>query len=413
MIAVLSSANQQHKSSPQRERHIYGSSRLGMDTRSVELIASFFVSPSADGTIHTTNADDRVYELTNHLGNVLATFTARKLPLAANGVFTGFSPHVTSLTDYYPFGSGMAGRTVTEGYRYGFNAMEREDDLYAPGSAYDFGARMYDGRLGRWWSVDPFYGEYSAFSTYAFAMNSVLQYIDPTGGIIVPAANMTEKERERFDAALKLVEKNTPELYTFLQSVKYNPNNGGKFMLDDDPDYFSSQSFDVIIEVNFRDLDGVSRNDELRNKPNGTVLFFGPIKSPHAEGESVLGPTVRLRGGYEQNGALMVLDANLGDYVQIRSIEDLEKVKPVGHCLTLVADGQPHWIVSIDDYTGSKFVDGQLLSHELGHVEGDILHPLNALYFETGGRKTNSGHEDGNKSGTNANDRQTEYNSKK
>jgi hypothetical protein len=44
----------------QRDRHIYGSSRLGMDTRSVELIASFFVSPSADGTIHTTNADDRV-----------------------------------------------------------------------------------------------------------------------------------------------------------------------------------------------------------------------------------------------------------------------------------------------------------------------------------------------------------------
>jgi hypothetical protein len=43
----------------QKERHIYGSSRLGMDTRSVELIASFFVSPSADGTIHTTNADDR------------------------------------------------------------------------------------------------------------------------------------------------------------------------------------------------------------------------------------------------------------------------------------------------------------------------------------------------------------------
>jgi hypothetical protein len=51
MIAVSSSANQQHKSSPQRDRHIYGSSRLGMDTHSVELIASFFVSPSADGTI--------------------------------------------------------------------------------------------------------------------------------------------------------------------------------------------------------------------------------------------------------------------------------------------------------------------------------------------------------------------------
>ena len=139
----------------QRERHIYGSSRLGMDTRSVELIASFFVSPSADGTIHTTNADDRVYELTNHLGNVLATFTARKMPLAANGVFTGFSPHVTSLTDYYPFGSGMTGRTVTDNYRYGFNGMEREDEVSGSQKNFTSYWRQYDSRLGNWFSVDP------------------------------------------------------------------------------------------------------------------------------------------------------------------------------------------------------------------------------------------------------------------
>jgi RHS repeat-associated protein len=165
----------------QNDRHIYGSSRLGMDTRSVELIASFFVSPSADGTIHTTNADDRVYELTNHLGNVLATFTARKLPLAANGVFTGFSPHVTSLTDYYAFGSGMEGRTVTNNYRYGFNAMEREDDLYAPGSAYDFGARMYDGRLGRWWSVDIMQKLHAGWTTYKFGLDNPILFVDPNG----------------------------------------------------------------------------------------------------------------------------------------------------------------------------------------------------------------------------------------
>ena len=150
------------------------------------------VSPSADGTNHTTNADDRVYELSNHpegsgqvSGNVLATFTARKLPVEANGVFTGFSPHVTSLTDYYPFGSGMEGRTVTEGYRYGFNAMEREDDLYAPGSAYDFGARMYDGRLGRWWSVDFLQAEYPSQSPFAFALNTPITLRDEGGDIVV------------------------------------------------------------------------------------------------------------------------------------------------------------------------------------------------------------------------------------
>jgi RHS repeat-associated protein len=179
MIAVSSSANHQHKSSPQRERHIYGSSRLGMDTRSVELIASFFVSPSADGTIHTTNADDRLYELTNHLGNVLATFTARKLPLAANGVFTGFSPHVTSLTDYYPFGSGMAGRTVTGNYRYSFQAQETDAEYF--NGAVSFKYRVHDARLGRFLSIDPLAPDYPWNSTYAFSENRVVDGVELEG----------------------------------------------------------------------------------------------------------------------------------------------------------------------------------------------------------------------------------------
>jgi hypothetical protein len=201
MIAVSSSANQQHKSSPQRERHIYGSSRLGMDTLSVELIASFFVSPSADGTIHTTNADDRVYELTNHLGNVLATFTARKLPLAANGVFTGFSPHVTSLTDYYPFGSGMAGRRMDSqsvadttivgtqapsDYRYGFNTQEKDDEIYGPGNSYSAEFWQYDARLGRRWNLDP--KPNPSISFYATLANNPILFNDLQGDTVKHAS---------------------------------------------------------------------------------------------------------------------------------------------------------------------------------------------------------------------------------
>jgi RHS repeat-associated protein len=81
----------------------------------------------------------------------------------------------------------MAGRTVTEGYRYGFNAMEREDDLYAPGSAYDFGARMYDGRLGRWWSVDLAASKFPGQSVYAFSNSCPIIFLDSRGLIIVYA----------------------------------------------------------------------------------------------------------------------------------------------------------------------------------------------------------------------------------
>jgi RHS repeat-associated protein len=75
----------------------------------------------------------------------------------------------------------MAGRTVTGGYRYGFNAMEREDDLYAPGSAYDFGARMYDGRLGRWWSVDKATTKYPSVSPYVFTICNPILFVDYDG----------------------------------------------------------------------------------------------------------------------------------------------------------------------------------------------------------------------------------------
>jgi RHS repeat-associated protein len=99
-------------------------------------------------------------------------FTARKLPLAANGVFTGFSPHVTSLTDYYPFGSGMAGRTVTEGYRYGFQGQETDAEYF--NGAVSFKYRVHDARLGRFLSIDPLAPDYPWNSTYAFSENRVV-----------------------------------------------------------------------------------------------------------------------------------------------------------------------------------------------------------------------------------------------
>jgi len=52
----------------------------------------------------------------------------------------------------------MPGRsfTTSNGYRYGFNGMEEDNEIKnIKGSSLDFGARMYDSRLGRWLSLDP------------------------------------------------------------------------------------------------------------------------------------------------------------------------------------------------------------------------------------------------------------------
>ncbi|MBK8642649.1 MAG: hypothetical protein IPN15_10700 [Saprospiraceae bacterium] len=101
------------------------------------------------------------YELTNHLGNVLATISDRKrlgrVPVGSSGI--GIFAHLITAQDYYPFGSPMAGRTYksSTNYRFGFNGIEKEDEINGAGNSYAFEYRMYDPRLGCFLSVDPFY----------------------------------------------------------------------------------------------------------------------------------------------------------------------------------------------------------------------------------------------------------------
>ncbi len=88
---------------------------------------------------------------------------------------------------YEPFGSLLPGRNYSSGsYRFGFNGMEKDDEMHgATGTSYDFGARIYDPRVGRWLSLDPLATKYLHLSPYCFVGNSPVQSIDPNGKEIV------------------------------------------------------------------------------------------------------------------------------------------------------------------------------------------------------------------------------------
>ncbi len=48
-----------------------------------------------------------------------------------------------------PFGFAMADRSRRgEKYRFGFNGKENDNEIQGDGNSYDFGARIYDSRLG-------------------------------------------------------------------------------------------------------------------------------------------------------------------------------------------------------------------------------------------------------------------------
>jgi RHS repeat-associated protein len=73
-------------------------------------------------------------------------------------------------------------------YRYGFNGMEKnDDDIWGIKDSYDFGERMYDSRIGRWFKIDPQASQMPQISPYSFALNNPVFLIDEDGEIpIIP-----------------------------------------------------------------------------------------------------------------------------------------------------------------------------------------------------------------------------------
>ena len=83
---------------------------------------------------------------------------------------------LTSKTDYYPFGMPMPNRNDgANSYRYAFQGQEKDNET----GMEAFELRLWDGRIGRWLTVDPM-GEF--FSPYLGMGNNPISNIDPDGG---------------------------------------------------------------------------------------------------------------------------------------------------------------------------------------------------------------------------------------
>jgi RHS repeat-associated protein len=84
--------------------------------------------------------------------------------------------------DYYAFGMQMPGRKLSGGYRYGFNGKENDNEVKGEGNQQDYGMRIYDGRIGKFLSVDPLTKGFPQLTPYQFASNSPIANIDLDGG---------------------------------------------------------------------------------------------------------------------------------------------------------------------------------------------------------------------------------------
>jgi RHS repeat-associated protein len=167
-----------------QEHSIYGSSRVGVDNRKDTLYKAGSYSPSWGGVGTSRRALGlKSFELANHLGNVLVTVSDKPIYKVSSGTVY-FNPEITSISDYYPFGATIAGRSFSSTeYRFGFNGKEIDDEVNGDGNSYDYGARVYSARLGRWFAVDPNANLRVEWTPYNAMRCNPIMNIDPNGAL--------------------------------------------------------------------------------------------------------------------------------------------------------------------------------------------------------------------------------------
>jgi RHS repeat-associated protein len=320
------------------ERYLYGSSRLGVVT-TVQPVDNGNAGPAAvvdTGGIFLRG--ERMYELSNHLGNVLVTISDRKKgiadPLNA-ALIKFFEPVMLSGTDYYPF--GMAMRVGGESkYKYGYNGQEMSNEVKGEGNSYTAEFWEYDPRIGRRWNLDPRpmvgVSEYSAFN------NNPILNSDPLGDTTKPwfprhdvksAGDLTYIPYNFITGLANSVQSignavvdlgNSPDKIQHLNSkISMSFNNTMKYLVHDPYKYYRETPNDQILSDTksfFTNLDNYAKAFEA----TATGYLIG---RPLAESQVVKNFTLRNK----TEGGLFRRDANLGGFTSLEVPMQLRTVK--------------------------------------------------------------------------------------
>jgi RHS repeat-associated protein len=134
------------------------------------------------------------YELKDHLGNVRVVLSDFKSSVVSTDSTRPYNATVLSAYNYYPFGMLQPGMysEVNNTYRFGFNGMMRLDKVMdlvntspepneGVGNALDFGARLYNPRVARFFQPDPLRAQFPWVSPYVAYNDNPVSFIDKEG----------------------------------------------------------------------------------------------------------------------------------------------------------------------------------------------------------------------------------------
>ena len=132
------------------------------------------------------NNDDRLstilfdggYASVDEGGGIVMHFYVKD-HLGSNRLVVDGNGNIEEVNHYYPFGALMGDRCGVSRNKYKY--IDKELDTMYGWNMQDHEARWYDPVVGRWVATDPLQEKYASFSTYYYANNNPLVFIDFNG----------------------------------------------------------------------------------------------------------------------------------------------------------------------------------------------------------------------------------------
>jgi RHS repeat-associated protein len=128
--------------------------------------------PTAEG-FYSFTENRYIYQYKDHLGNARVSYAKN-----SHGAL-----EITDTNNYYAFGMNHIGgmKSMLGAYQnYKYNGKEIQET-----GMYDYGARFYMPDLGRWGVIDNKAEKYPSMSSYTYAGNNPIAFIDPDGNELI------------------------------------------------------------------------------------------------------------------------------------------------------------------------------------------------------------------------------------
>ncbi|KMQ67373.1 hypothetical protein ACM39_13090 [Chryseobacterium sp. FH2] len=270
--------------------------------------------PTAEG-FYSFTENRYIYQYRDQLGNAKVSFGKN-----SEGVLE--TTDTTDTNNYYPFGLNHIGGTshaqLGSYFNYKYNGKELQET-----GMYDYGARFYMPDIGRWGVVDPLAETSRRWSTYTYAYNNPIRFIDPDGRQNEDWVHNRQTNQVYWNNDAR-GQSMAGANETYLgKSGTYSAANGSYVNLNPDAS-FTNTSFNITDIGVGTNLDPLIQGGD--NAPLMSALAFGNSNDPNA---ATIGPIPDSRGKTDiqmlvaehpmvQEAALMAFTGGTGN--AIRSI---------------------------------------------------------------------------------------------